>query len=152
MNPSTTMLSNGNTLEQVLHKEGIRLMECIQQELDNYYSSYSPKEYRRTEMLKNSLRIEPVKHEGKSISVRIYFDDILATHNSVMGGKPGFTPLLINDGWSWRNPNKGAYRFSHYEGYNFVEKGIEKYNKNNVYGFKITVEKKYGSWSETTEY
>ena len=135
--------STGKDLRAVLLDEAEKLKKLIQKYIDAYYSSYSPSLYTRTYDFQNSLRIETVKQEGTMLSVKIYFDPTLATHPSVFGQEDGFVPILINDGWQWKNGKTEPYRFARYEGYQFVEKAIDEYNKNNDYGFTIRVVKKY---------
>lgn len=110
------------------------LQNYIQEEIDNYYASYTPEVYERTEELKNAIRVEQ-----NSDGFIIYFDENYATKPSLFGGEDGRTDLLINDGWSWHEfPNASAgsdvtYRFMYYEGYHFIEKALYRFlseNKN----------------------
>ena len=132
---------NHPNVKKIMEQEGIRLMNIVQKYIDEYYDSYKPTVYERTYAFKNSLRIEPVTQKGNILSVKIYFDDDSANHPSIFGGSDGYVPLLINDGWSWKNTQIAPYRLSHYEGFNFIEKAIEEYEKSNKYGFKIQIER-----------
>lgn len=137
-------LNNSNVVKVLLQKEANKLYACIYEEIQNYYLSYQPKvwEEYRTYGLLNSLRIEPIKQFGNQLSIRIYFDESMATHPSIFGGESGFTPLLINYGWKWSN-DPGIYHLSNYEGYHFVEKGIQKYINSSPLNIKINVNGTY---------
>lgn len=150
--PKNIKLSNGQNLYQLLEEEGKRLYKLVKKYIDKYYSSYHPNVYERTYRFKQSLRISPVKLENNSLAVEVYFDDAYAYHPSVLGGKDGYVPLLINDGWRWKDISKAPYRFSHYEGFNFVERAIEEYNKTNPHGLKIKVIKRDYKGERTVEY
>lgn len=139
-------------LDKVIEAEGQKLFKLVQKYINAYYNSYSPSMYDRTDGLKDSLRIESFNKDGL-FGMRIYFDHTLATHPSVLGGKDGFVPILINDGWQWSNGRTEPYRFVRYEGYGFIEKAIAEYNKSNKYGLQIRVRKKYnGNIIEDTSY
>lgn len=126
---------NEKVLLNKLHEAGIELEKLIQDEIDMYYSSYDPVQYNRTYKFKNSLRMSnPIKTGVNEWTIEIYFDKDLADHDGA------YVPTLIDEGWDYRNrTNKDIYRFTHYEGYNFIEKAVEKFNSQNKYGFKVKV-------------
>ena len=115
------------------------LRDYIQEEIDNYYSSYTPEVYASTGDLKNALRIEETT-DGYSI----YFDNEYATKPSLFGGEEGRTDILINDGFRVRSDVWFAdiYRFGNYEGFHFIEKALYRFlsQKKNV---SVTLSKTY---------
>lgn len=131
-------LANGKDVKRVLQEEGQRLYNIIQKHIDKYYASYSPVEYERTYMFKESLRVDPVQMENGQWSIKVYFDDILATHDSIIGGDSGNVPILLNYGWQ-TTMSPPRYRFTAYEGSNFLSDAIEEYSKSNPYGIKISL-------------
>lgn len=141
-NSSKINAMTNNQLAKVLQREGERLKTLIEEEIATYYTSYDPVQYERTYSFLNSVRITPVFQEGFNLSVKIYFDEDLATHDSIFGGESGYVPILINEGWKWHNKT-GPYRLASYEGFNFIEKAIDNYNFQNPYGFKIVVHKEH---------
>ena len=152
-NGSRVNLSNGMSVMKLMKQEGKRLYDIIQKHINTYYASYDPVYYERTYQFMKSLRIEPVKISGIIASVKIYFDEDLATHHSIMGGKDGYLPILLNEGWQWKNGDKSRYHMSFYPGYHFIEKAIKEYNSSNPYGFKIIVHKEWnGNMIEHKEY
>lgn len=122
----------------LLRREANRLLKLLQKYIDEYYASYQPVVYERTYFFKHSLRYEDVKMVGDTMSVVIFFDEDFSTHESILGGKDGFVPILLNDGYRTKlQPPR--YRFTHYDGFHFVEKAIEEYNATNSLGIRITV-------------
>lgn len=130
-------------LERIIYTEAKKLRHLIKREILNYYRSYTPVVYERTYRFANSIRVEQVKRAGDELYVRIYFDQGLANHQSLFGGEQGFVPNLINYGWQWNSGQTDPYRFARYSGYNFIEKAVEQYMKDNPHGFNIQVEGVY---------
>ena len=144
-NAGTIKLSNGKTIGQILLNESRRLKGLITKHIGIYYASYRPVyPYRdRTFDLINSLRIEDMQKNGNELTVRVYFDQQTATHPSVVkDGEPGFTPILIDQGWEVKKDVwfKDIHMFGHFEGAGFIKAAINEYNAQNPYGFKIRVE------------
>jgi hypothetical protein len=122
-----------------LHEAGELLKDCIQIYIDDFYLSYKPVEYIRTYDFQKSLRVSPVTTDGFTYSIEVYFDERQATHPSIFNGGDGYLPFLLNDGWQWHNDKTFIYRLSYYDGFNFVEKGIDRFNTMNKWGFNILV-------------
>ena len=142
-NAGTIKLSNGKTIGQILQNESRRLKGLITKHIGIYYAAYDPTYRDRTHRLINSLRIEDMKQHGNQLSVRVYFDEPTATQPSVVpGGAPGFTPILIDQGWEVKKDVwfKDIHMFGHFEGTGFIKAAVDEYNANNPYGFKIQVE------------
>jgi hypothetical protein len=147
------MLLNKDNIKIALKQAGELLRESIQIYIDEFYDSYFPSTYVRTYNFENSLEISPVKSDGIVHSIGIYFNQDLATHPSLWGGEDGYLPFLLNDGWQWKNHSEvDIYRFSHYDGFHFIEKGIQRFNSLNRWGFKIILSKTYNGSTTLKEY
>lgn len=126
---------NEKLLLKNLHQAGQLLERLLQDEIDTYYDSYDPVQYKRTYDFKNSLRLSsPIKSGINEWSIEIYFDEQLADHDGA------YVPTLIDEGWDIRNKTgKDIPRFTHYEGFNYVNKAVEKFNVQNKFGFQVKV-------------
>ena len=125
---------------KILKSEVLRLKNCIQNQIDNYYLSYTPLYYERTNKFRNSLMVEDFidfNAINNRIEIKLYFNPDLAWHESLFSDDGGYVPKLINDGWSWDEIISPNDHFSNYEGYKFIQKGISDYNKSNKYGIII---------------
>ena len=146
-----TLPSVKKVVSATLASEGRRFKEILQKWVDAYYDSYKPvtgvggrdsykyehgNDWERTGALLNSITITTMKLSGNKLSLDIYFDENVATHNSIFGGEPAYVPVLIDEGWEWQN-NPHIKHLSEYEGFHFVDKAIAEYNKNNPYGISI---------------
>lgn len=130
------LVATNQQVKRNLEEAANLLKSLLQQKLQDYYDSYEPLVYERTYALLNSLRVDAVQQKGALLSIKVYFDDS-ATHPSLFGGEAGFTPTLINEGWSWSN-GMNIYHLSHYEGFHFVERALEAFDEQNRWGFKVT--------------
>ena len=133
---------NGKTYEQVLKEETIRLKNCIQEEIDNYYLSYTPSVYDRTYNFQNSLTVDDIitiDTVASKMEMTIHFNDN-AMHDSYWSDGSVNVGLLLNDGWVWKN-NSHIDHLSQYEGFHFIEKGIATFNASNSLNIKIHLEK-----------
>lgn len=127
---------------KLLKSEALRLKDCIQNQIDNYYLSYTPKYYERTNKFKTSLMVEDFIEfdiTNNRINMKLYFNPDLAWHESYFNDEGGYVPQLINDGWSWDNIITPNDHFSNFEGFHYIEKGISDFNRKNIYGIKINV-------------
>ncbi|QSF43266.1 hypothetical protein [Paenibacillus tianjinensis] len=125
-------------IKNALREAAILLEKIMYEQLQDYYASYTTVIYERTYGLLNSLRISPIKQVGNELQIMVYFDNESATHPSILGGDPGYTADIINDGWAWKDQSVDIYRFSRYDGFHFVEKSIDIFNTRNKWGFKIS--------------
>lgn len=143
-----TLVMNDNTIKRELIKEAKRLQGYLREELQSYFNSYDAAEtyHRRTGDTIRSVKVgAPKKTELGFWSIEVYWDDNLAYHNSVLGGEKGHTGFLLNYGWDIRD--KMPYEipnFTHFEGVYYIEKAIERWNKENKLGMKITIRSKWG--------
>lgn len=139
---------DGKPLKTILQEEQARLRRILKEEVANYYRSYSPTTYKRTYEMMKSITTSMVMVENGFLTASIYFDE-KAYKPSVIGKthEEGFTPILINEGWSWRDENLPPDPIEHFhyrnEGFRFGEKTVERYNKENPYGFILTLIKEY---------
>lgn len=139
---TTQVIKNSYEISKALKEAADLLSKILQRKVQDYYDSYKPVEYQRTYQFLNSIRISPVKHDGDKLHIEVYFDKNMATHPSIFGGESGFVPILLNEGWTW-NKKTGPYRLAFYEGFHFIEKAIEEFNKINRWGFVISKEVYY---------
>lgn len=129
------------SVKKVLEEEAKRLEQLIKEEIVHYYNSYKPVRYKRTFNWLNSLRVDKPNIEGNKASIRIYFDDNLAYHPSVVSSDQpkGYVPWLMESGWQVKKMKKVIYRFTYFEGTHYIKNAIEKWQQTNQYGLKIAV-------------
>lgn len=127
-------------IDAILKSEAARLKGLIEKYINEYYASYDPVVYRRTNSLRNGVRVDT---EVKNRSIDIYFDDDIVWGQSVKSksGEPwGFTPILIDAGWSIKTNKPIRKRmFDYYEGYHFLQSALDEFEKNNPYDLHIEV-------------
>jgi len=133
------VLSNQNTLV-VLEEETQKLAQYIEEEIQNYLSSYVPTVYERTGNWLNSVKISPIVQEGEYLTAIITFDERLANHPSLFNGEEGYVPWLMEVGWHWSmdKPHR-TYRLSDFEGIQYIRRAVERFNSENKYGIKVSV-------------
>ena len=118
-------MENGNTVKEELKRHASILADCIIEELDSVYDSYTPTVYKRTYGLYNSVYIDngikiDVSNKGIAISLGLHFDDG-AIHES-FSGEDANTAVLLNEGWSWKKTTVDIPYFSRREVTHFIEK------------------------------
>jgi hypothetical protein len=131
-------------VEQILRKEAHRLKDCLQVQLDSYYSSYSPVMYERTYGLQKSLVLDDlidvdiISDNQGSFSMTVSFNEG-AKGMSLFSGEEVNKALLINYGWSVKKDVwfRDIYRFGYFEGDGFIEDGINDFLSSNPYNIKI---------------
>ena len=135
---------NGKPLEiisdKILLDEAERLRKCVQQHIDDYYSSYEPEYYIRTARpygLRDAFTAQTsVQYDGNKKYIGLYFDDSKSWGKSLVTGElNGYKPYLINFGFkdtSYINPHFHGYR-----GYRFIEKGILDWKRDLKYHIDI---------------
>lgn len=131
-----------------IEKEAEKLKQCIQQEIDNYYSSYIPKVYPSNGDWRNSLIVNTTS-DGNII---ITFAEDLAFHKSLFGDDEVYVPILMDSGWHWNTSHDVINRFTDFEGLNYIENAINKYLITAPKGIKFTVKQTdfYGQTIEKT--
>lgn len=144
-------LTTNETLSNIMANEAKRLYGLIQQEIDNYYKSYHPIIYNRTEGYRKSLYAEDIaniKVVGNSLEIGVGFNESLATHENLFEGHYSFVPLLMERGWiAKRLEDKYGVieRFTRFDGIKAVERAIEEFNRTNKYGIIINADKFYNA-------
>jgi hypothetical protein len=118
------------------------LQKYMIEELDAYYQSYSPTVYQRTGNTVNSIRVgKPNKISINEWSLEITFDESLANHPSVFGQEDGYTPWLLEVGWNIEDKVQPSRpMFTKHAGTHYITKAVNRFNENNPYGLKVTVE------------
>lgn len=136
-------IKNGKTLEQMLMEAVDYLYICIQSEIDSMYEEYIPKVYERRsyfDSLRSSLYVEDfidARIKGNTIELSLKFSSNVWAWNFNHTHKSNVA-VLMNEGWQWDNwIENDVWRFTHYEGYHFIQNGIAKFNKHNHWGVKI---------------
>lgn len=114
-------------LVDLLKPEAEILYACLCETVVMYYTMTQPSEYRRTWKFLDSVRLDTdIGIENEGFTMRVYFDENASTHESIMGGKDGFVPILLNQGWSWSSDKMSQYG-SHYH-FSFYPHGAEPGN------------------------
>lgn len=134
------------TYEQILKNETKRFKDILQDCIDDYYNSYMPVVYKRGAYggnLREALTVDNVckiSSNGKTLTCSVLVDED-AIHESILDGSEANAFWLINDGWNVKKDVwfKDIYRFGHYEGYHFVEKAVEEFERTDKYGIKVEV-------------
>ena len=136
-------LPNGRTIEQQMKYEAKRFLKILQEEIDEWYRSYSPKMYQRTYDMKTSIYAEDfvdIDSSGTQLTVRIKQTDE-AMHESLWGGGEVNALLLMNNGYhvsgGW---HKDIPYFGYREGGHFLESAVERFNQDNYFGIEINID------------
>ena len=146
-------MSNGRTLQQNLEGAVRYLYQILDNYIREYYLSYDPINYERTFDFMDSLYAEnflQARVVGDRIELRVSFIDSMAYHYNFNNSHKSYVPLLINCGWN--APKLEArvgkvHRLTYYEGYHFVEKAINQFNKQNQYGVYISLDDIVAEWN-----
>ena len=133
-------MKNGRTIADELKYHARILADCIMEELDDVYDSYTTKVYSRSYELYNSLYVDDnvqinVSSSGAGLSIGVHFDDG-AVHKSFDGSNSDVA-TLINEGWHWKSSNVSIPFLSERSGEHYIEKGIEKYKKKVSKPFRV---------------
>ncbi len=136
-------MKNGRSVADELKHHANILSDCLMEEMDAVYKSYTPKVYRRTYDTYNSLYIDDsvrvdVTSKGAGLSIGIHFDDGSIKKNFY--GENSDIIGLWNEGWTWRDNPHIPY-LSERSGSHFIEKAIERYKKrvSNPFTVKFTI-------------
>ena len=141
-----TRMGNGLTIRQNLEKAVDNLYDCVDNFIQEYYLSYTPRMYQRTYDFQDSLYAEDFIHarvNGNRIELSVSFRPSMAYHKNLFGDHMSYVPLLINSGWHSKKledriGGKEIPRFTRYEGYHFLEKAVQMFNRTNPYGVYIS--------------
>lgn len=132
------ILKAQNNLRQIFEDELRTLYEIIQDNISEYYASYTPSIYKRTEQWMEAFTIEPIIYEGNVMKLEITTVPEYGYHPSLWGGDDGFVPWLMEAGWSinWSHPYR-INRLSDFEGTHYLSNSIVEFNETNKYGIKF---------------
>ena len=125
-------LPNGRTLEKQMKYEAKRFLKILQEEIDRWYSLYSPMIYQRTYDIRNSIYAEDlvrVSTSGNKLQIKINYDDT-AFHKSLWDDSKINSILLMN---------KDIENFGYREGGHFLENAVYRFNKENDFGIDIII-------------
>lgn len=130
-------VSNINS-EKLLVDAANELRDCIIDELLVYYASYQPTEYNRTYKMLEDIRITPVINNGTDMELTI---EMNSNHRSLFGDEDGNALWLINSGYIAQKleSNGRMDRLTRFEGSNFIQEGIKKFNDRNKLGVQVSV-------------
>ena len=135
-------LPNGRTLEQQLQYEANRFLKILQEEIDNWYDSYSPVVYKRSYDMRNSIYVEDlvqVSVSGDKMQIKINYDD-RAFHQSLWDSASINSILLMNDGYKVsKGWHKDIENFGYRDGGQFLEKAVNRFNEENDFGIDIVI-------------
>ena len=133
----------GRTVEEEMRSAATRMVDYIQEGINDYYASYSPVVYKRTHQLKYSVLysdIGSVKYSSRKAMITIE-PNYWIWHNSLPFGGRGHVSnvfKLIDAGWFVLNGSHAyIYRFGWYEGFGFMRSAIDKFNSNNPLGIEV---------------
>ena len=136
-------LATGKTVEQTLMEAVDYLYMCIQDEIDQMYESYTPKVYERRPFgkgLRTALYAEDfldARIIGNTVQISLKFNNNVRALN-LNADHESNVAVLMNSGWHWHNrPIHSIPRFTDYEGYHFIEKGIRRFNQSNRWGVRV---------------
>lgn len=137
----------GETFSQSLIHAANRLKDCINNEIDKFYSSYSPKVYKRSYGLGNVMSVDDIADFGidqSSLSIVISINDYMKP--SLWGGESASVFWLMNSGYQVKNGgHKNVPYFGYRSGFNYIDRGIAKFEASDPLGIQITVERPYGN-------
>lgn len=151
-------LSNGMTVEQALLYEADHLKSLIEKYLKEYRKVFTPKRYRRTGKLENSVKVNStIKIINGKPTALVYFDDNSIRRSgfgvwSVKDGRGKYddpqggddyetvnlVPLL-NGGYVVQKPVwfKDYWNFGVRSGSDFLDKAIMEFNATNMFGIVL---------------
>lgn len=135
-------LPNGRTLEQQLQYEADRFLKILQEEINNWYDSYSPVVYKRSYDMRNSIYVEDlvqVSASGDKLQIKINYDNS-AFHQSLWDSSSINSILLMNDGYKVsKGWHKNIENFGYRDGGQFLEKAVNRFNEENYFGIDIVI-------------
>jgi len=136
-------LPNGRTFEQQMKYEAKRFLKILQEEIDDWYMSYSPVVYQRTYAMRDSIYAEDyvdIDTSGMQLTIRIKQTDV-AMHKSLWGDGEVNALLLMNEGYQVKSGwHKDIPYFGYREGGHFLERAVERFEQENYFNIKIHID------------
>ena len=122
----------GVTYQTLIKRMAQDLVDCIENQIQNFYNDYAPKKYKRTGYLLNHhpFRVSNnISVVGTTISIKIELDP--AYHASKYGGGMVDIVRLMNWGYKVKKPVKfrNVEYFGYRKGFYFIEKGIADFRQ-----------------------
>lgn len=136
---------NGETYAEKLKREVDRLYDCIQDEIERFYRSYTPIKYKRTWRFHGSLYAEDlvdIRINGNQIELSLKFNPDLAFHENFDGTHETNVAVILNYGYIAHEleKQKGVIPyFTRRDSFFFIENGIMRWNRSNSLGIQIDV-------------
>ena len=142
-----TKTGTGETYAEILKREVDRLYDCIQDEIDRFYRSYTPSPYgyKRTWRFHDSLYAEDlvdIRINGNQVELSLRFHPDLAFHENFDGSHETNVAVILNYGYVANELEKKigvVPYFTRRDGFFFIENGIMRWNKSNKLGIQIDV-------------
>lgn len=126
--------------EKLLLDAAKELQDYMIEELLNYYSSYQPSEYIRTYKILDDIRITPARSNRSEMELEI---EMNSNHRSLFdGGEDGNALWLLNAGYIAEGLEDRlgvSNRLTRFEGTNFIQNAIDKFNSRNKLGIQVSV-------------
>lgn len=139
-------LTNGNQVRTILMKAGRELEGYLKDELNKYFASTANTvsgQYERTGDTLKAIKVgTPINLGNGTWKLVIDFDESISSQPSrVSSSEPdGFTSSLLNTGWlSKPASGKVIPGFTNFKGTNYIDKAVQRFNKNNKYGLTVSV-------------
>lgn len=136
-------LPNGRTFEQQMKYEAKRFLKILQEEIDEWYRSYSPVVYQRTYAMRDSIYAEDfvdIDSSGTQLTVKLKQTDE-AMHKSLWGGDEVNALLLMNEGYQVKSGwHKDIPYFGYRPGGHFLEKAVERFKQDNYFDIEIHID------------
>ena len=144
-------LANGKTVEQNLKEAVDYLYDCIQDEIDFMYDSYSPSYYKRRPdgaNLRTALYAEDfiqARIKDNRIELSLKFSNNVWAWNFNKDHRSPVNVLMLN-GWCWHGYTGEEDRFRRFDGYDYIDKGVQKFNANNRWGVTVSWDVDISDW------
>lgn len=131
--------------KRALIKEGKRLEKIAKKVWRQYEASYKPHKYVRKGKSFDSITLKTrvFRVDENTWGIEVTFKNRLAYHDSVIGEKhgKGHAIMLISSGWRVKKGrHKDVPRFGYYEGFDYIGKVVEEFNKGKHKGVELEVQ------------
>ena len=129
---SKLRMKNGRTVEQELRYHTSILSDCIMEEMESSIYDYSPRVYRRTFDIWNSLYINDkvrvdVSSKGTSLSISVQFSDEVMHENFEV--EKVNVAAILNEGYKTHGSFAEVPMFGFRDATNFIDNAILKYKQ-----------------------
>lgn len=129
----------GDYIKKTMIEEGKKLEKIAKNVWQDYLNSYQPQQYIRTGKTLAGIKLIPdvviASVNPFRYGIRVTFENDLMYHDSVISeNQPqGHSLMLISNGWHAKKLEerfgKAIYRFTYYEGFDYIDKVIKEYEK-----------------------